>query len=304
MLKERRIRTLFLTLLFFIAPHITNAQTSAATNQQTASTAASVKTETVAFESKLVGVKLPYIVVTPPGYEADNQRRYAVVYLLHGLGGNPRNWIDFNLEAHAARHNFIIISIDGRNGFYTDSATKPNDKFESYIVQELMPDVEKRYRTSGQRAIAGLSMGGYGAIKFALKYPDKFAVAASMSGAVASASWQKPEDLDNRFRGLLAGIFGLADTKTHQDNDLFRVVNTTSINQLARLPFLYLDCGTSDFLFEANRRFANLLTEKKIAHEYRQLPGAHTPAYWRKQLPEVLDVIAREMNGKAMSAVR
>ena len=86
---------------------------------------------------------------------------------------------------YASEYRLIVVMPEGNDGWYTNSTTKPNDRYESYILMELMPDVQRRYRTIEARygrAIAGLSMGGYGAIKFGLKSPHAFVFAASMSG--------------------------------------------------------------------------------------------------------------------------
>ena len=149
--------------------------------------------ETVQFQSKLVGKTLPYSVVLPVEYAQPGKEtiRYPVLYLLHGLAGHYSNWLSkTRLSEYAARYSVIIITPEGNDGWYTDSATVAADKYETYIVQELIPNVESRYRAlKGRegRSIAGLSMGGYGALKFGLKYPDKFVFAASISGALDAA---------------------------------------------------------------------------------------------------------------------
>ena len=107
--------------------------------------------ETVRFESRLVGAPLPYNVVLPADYGLDSskQKRYPVLYLLHGLTGSAGDWVSARarLAEHAARYPFIVVVPEGRNGWYTDSATAPAEKFESYFVGELIPDVDARFRT-------------------------------------------------------------------------------------------------------------------------------------------------------------
>jgi S-formylglutathione hydrolase FrmB len=158
----------------------------------------------------------------------------------------------------------------------------------------LIPDVERRYRALGSRegrAVAGLSMGGYGALKFGIKYPELFALAASMSGAVGAASWRTEAEL---LRGpigeSLRQTFGPADGPVRAQNDLFKLVGELPEERVRTLPFLYLDCGTEDSLrlLPTNAALANLLVARKIPHEYRQLPGDHNWAYWDKQVQEVL----------------
>jgi S-formylglutathione hydrolase FrmB len=253
------------------------------------------KTETVQFESKLVGQKLPYIVILPSDYDAkENQKtRYPVIYLLHGLTGHYTDWTSerAHLTQHATKHRLVIVTPEGNNGWYTDSATVSTEKYESYVIQELIPDVQKRYRTieaKEGRAIAGLSMGGYGALKFGVKYPAMFSLAASMSGAVAAASYTNADELPAFVKQSLVQTFGDAGGPTHNANNLLKIFGEYPQEKIASLPFIYLDCGTEDFLIASNQQFVKLLTDKKIPHEYRQLPGGHTWQYWDRQVQEIL----------------
>ncbi len=189
---------------------------------------------------------------------------------------------------------------EGNDGWYTDSATVPADKYETYLLQELIPDVESRFRALRSRqgrAIAGLSMGGYGALKFGVKYPDKFIFAASMSGALDVAT--RPESY-LRFKWEVMRIsveqtFGPPDNPTRADNDLYKLFRNLPAERFAALPFIYLDCGTEDGLVTANRELATILLERKIPHEFRQLPGKHNWEYWGAQVQEVLKMAAQKM---------
>src|SRR5947209_2541408 len=153
--------------------------------------------ETVQFQSKLVNATLPYNVVLPPDYRTSSTTRYPVLYLLHGLTGHYSDWLTkTNVADYAAQYRMVVVMPEGKDGWYADSATVPNDKYESYILKELLPDVEKRYRTIETRfgrGVAGLSMGGYGALKFGLKSPGTFAFAGSLSGALAAPAWTEPD---------------------------------------------------------------------------------------------------------------
>src|SRR2546422_5519222 len=143
------------------------------------------RVETIQFQSKLINKTLPYNVILPRDYRALATTRYPVLYLFHGLTGHYSDWVTkTNVADYAAQYRMIVVM--------PDSATVPNDKYESYILKELIPDVQKRYRTIETRfgrGVAGLSMGGYGALKSGLKSPGTFAFAASMSGALAAPSW-------------------------------------------------------------------------------------------------------------------
>lgn len=284
-MKKRIVLSLILCFLFSIAAHAQGTQTA-----QTA------KTETVQFESKLVGKRLPYIAILPATYEKETKTRYPVLYLLHGLTGHYDNWTSrTKLTEYAMKYSFIIITPEGNDGWYTDSATAPAEKYESYFIQELMPDVQKRYRTIEKRegrAVAGLSMGGYGSLKFGLKYPDMFAFAGSLSGALAAARW-KEKELDmspvGKFvKPSLMLVYGKDDSATRPANDVYKLVKDLTPEQVTKLPYLYVSCGTEDGLIVFNMEMANLLVEKKIPHEYRQLPGIHNWVYWDNQVQEIL----------------
>lgn len=261
------------------------------------------RVETIQFKSNLVGKVLPYSVVLPSHYESPQYRTqlYPVLYLLHGLSGHYSNWLSkTKLADYAAEYQMIIVTPEGNDGWYTDSATVAADKYETYILQELIPDVESRYRASRQRegrSIAGLSMGGYGALKFAVKYPDKFIFAASMSGAFDAAA---RSDGDPRFaweylRTSIMQTFGPPNSQTRASNDLHKLVRLLPGERIAALPFIYLDCGTEDGLLGTNRELATILLERKIPHEFRQLPGKHNWEYWDAQVREVLKIAMRKM---------
>jgi putative tributyrin esterase len=257
--------------------------------------------ETVQFESRLVGAPLPYNVILPADYKrgASKQRRYPVLYLLHGLGGSAGDWVSnrSHLPDYAAQYPFIIVVPEGKDGWYTDGVAA-NEKFESYFVEELIPDVDRRFRTIAARegrAVAGLSMGGYGSLKFALKHPEMFAFAASMSGALGAASWTPEIDLPAFVRPSLARVYGPASSDVRRANDVFRLARDLTPEAVARLPYLYLDCGTEDFLISNSRDFSAVLIQKKVPHEFRELPGTHSWPYWDRQVQEVLRLAAQKL---------
>lgn len=269
------------------------------------------RVQTIQFQSKLVGKILPYNVVLPADYTqaGASAKRYPVLYLLHGVTGHYSDWTArARLADHSLPYGMIIVTPEGNNGWYTDSSTAPTDKYETYILEELIPDVQKRFRVSEQRegrAIAGLSMGGYGAIKFALKHPQLFAVAASMSGAFSAASWTEKDIKEpGVIRDSVMQTFGPADSPTRVANDVLKLARDVSSKQTTALPYLYLDCGTEDFLFKDNGNFAGLLVELKIPHEYRQLPGRHDWTYWDQQVQEVLSLAAKKLHVVQAASVR
>ncbi|MGH9960456.1 MAG: alpha/beta hydrolase, partial [Pyrinomonadaceae bacterium] len=146
-------------------------------------------------KSSLLGRSINYRILYPVEYQypAKREKRFPVLYLLHGVTGQSSDWLErTRIALYATKYDLFIVMVEGGNGWYTDSATVPADKYESYILKELMPQVEGRFRVSQERAgraVAGLSMGGYGAVKFGLKYPETFALVGSMSGAFGAGSW-------------------------------------------------------------------------------------------------------------------
>lgn len=250
--------------------------------------------------STLMGRGMPYRVIAPVEKALAKEVRYPVIYLLHGLTGHFNNWTDLTkLSDYANAYDVIIVTPEGGDGWYTDSVSNDKEKWESYIVQELIPEVDKKFRTHtgrNQRAIAGLSMGGFGSLKFGLKYPDKFILAGSFSGALGAADITE-KSLPGAIGKTIDGIFGPVESETRKANDLFGIIRSMTPEKAKTIPFIYLDCGTEDFLFQSNRGFVNLLIEKKVPHEYRQLPGAHDWKYWDKQVQEFLQLADKAFGG-------
>jgi S-formylglutathione hydrolase FrmB len=254
--------------------------------------------ETHQLKSALMGREMAYRVILPPDYgsKLGASRRYTTVFLLHGLGGHFDNWTEKTALA-GSRHGqtFIMVMPEGGDGWYTDSVSTPADKYESYIMQELIPEIDGKFRTiadRGHRAIAGLSMGGYGALKFGLKYPDKFAIAGSFSGALDGPLRGQEHQF---LRPSIMSVFGAENSQTRKDNDIFRLARELPADKVKDLPFLYFDCGTEDWLLQPNRDFADLLLKQKIPHEYRQLPGKHDWKFWNAEVEEFLEVVRKKL---------
>lgn len=258
------------------------------------------KLEGFKLNSKLMSREMPYRVILPVNYnQNDESSRYPVIYLLHGLTGHFDNWADkTKLSEYAANYKYIIVMPEGNDGWYSDSATVPNDKYESYIVQELIPEIDKKFKTNPNRegrSIAGLSMGGYGSLKFGLKYPEKFVLAGSFSGALGAASWSV-KSLGNGWKVLtdsIASVYGEDESQTRKDNDIYKMAREITPEKIKSLPFLYVDCGLEDGLIQQNRDFTNILVEKKIPHEFRQLPGKHDWKFWDSQVVEFLELTTK-----------
>lgn len=241
--------------------------------------------------SAALGKAMRYRVLVPENYAA-SQRRYPVLYLLHGLNGDYMDWTTrTNLAEYSRALPLIIVMPDGTNSWYTNSPADGGGRFEDYVLEDVVKDVESKYRAIRSRhgrAIAGLSMGGYGALKMALRRPGQFAFAGGFSGALAVA--RDPEfgsSLGAEFDRMKT-IFGPADSQTRRDNDLFALAAAV---RPAAAPYLYVDCGTSDSLLESNRELAAVFRKTGLAYEYHELPGAHTWEYWDTRVQQMLSVL-------------
>jgi putative tributyrin esterase len=304
---------LFIVLSLALTPSVqlpAPAQTRAARSPKTTPQKNS-SVQIVQFQSKLVGKTLPYNVLLPVDYDhpSSKTKRYPVIYLLHGLTGHYTNWFErTKLSDHAAPYNLIIVTPEGNDNWYTDSVTVPADKYESYIIEELLPDVQRRFRAVEARegrAIAGLSMGGYGALKFGVKYPETFAFAGSMSGALDVTSLKEADLGAFKFiwRTILP-VFGPENSANRAANDLHKLLLELQAEKIGALPYVYVDCGTEDPLLPSNRSLAEILVQKKIPHEYRQLPGSHNWAYWDQQVQEVLKLAAKKLRVTQTASLR
>ena len=300
---KRRFFVQFLWLILtFLLPFSVHSQKS--DNVKATLVPVSANYQEHKLNSKLMAREMPYRVVLPKDYEISKSKTtvkplsYPVIYLLHGLMGHFDNWTDkTKLAEQAAKYNFIIVMPEGNDGWYTDSASEPNDRYESYIIDELIPEIDKKFRTLADkkhRVIAGLSMGGYGSIKFGLKHSNLFSLVGSFSGALGAADWTE-EDVGTKgpIAESILTVFGAADTATRKDNNIFQMVRDISAEKTKELPFIYLDCGTEDFFIQNNLDFVKLLREKKIPHEFRELPGKHDWNFWGAQVQEFLELTGK-----------
>jgi putative tributyrin esterase len=262
-----------------------------------AAAAERLREETV--NSAALGRAMKYRVLLPDGYQA-SLRRYPVLYLLHGLGGNYQDWTGrSNLAEYTRTLPLIVVMPDGENGWYTNAADG-SAKFEDYLFTELPADVVQKFRTINSRygrAIAGLSMGGYGALKTALKRPGAFAVVGAFSGAFEVTRQGRLERLIGAAESeRIARIFGPPDSQTRKDNDVFTLA---AAMKPPAAPYIYIDCGIADNeLIAANREVVAALHKAGVAYEYHEVAGGHTWDYWDRQIRAFLPVLMKRMTNE------
>jgi len=252
------------------------------------------------FSSKLMKREMHYRVILPAEYSKNKDARYPVVYFLHGAGGKYKSSFSSpKILEYFRQHNFIYVVPEGNLGFYSDSVSAPNDKYESYFVKEVIAEVDKNFRTIADRSsriVAGISMGGYGAIKFGVKYPEMFSLVGSFAGAGGVS--RATEKNFGALGKVIDSIFGPLGSENRNSNNLFKIVGEMSPEKVNEMPMIYQSCGTEDFLIDFNREFFALLNKKKMKHEYRELPGAHNSAFFEPQVGEFLNVAERHLKVK------
>lgn len=256
----------------------------------------------VTFKSMALGRPLQFSLYLPPGYDADDEtRRYPSIYLLHGHGGTDVSWLDSGalretadrLIAEGALPPSIIVMPFAQTGWYVDSSGPDGaGRWQTAILDDLITYIDARYPTitdGAGRAIGGLSMGGYGALRFALMEPDEFAAAASLSGALFA-------DVKNasEFPPFQINLFGRAFGKTFDPATFNAASPWRSIvddgGEPDEVPALYMNVGDKDIpiLAAGNVQFVAALKAAKIPVTYSVSPGGHNWGLWKEQTPPML----------------
>lgn len=246
--------------------------------------------QTVKFQSDSLGQERAFNILLPVDYES-SARRYPVLYLLHGYGDNNTAWSYMtNLSAYGAQHEIIIVMPDGSKSWYVNNAANPKEKFEDYIVKDLIGYVDSHYRTlplPRSRAVAGLSMGGYGAAFLGFHNYTKFAAIGTFSGAIGFAHFPPMQGGNRAEMEAIDAHFGPIGSEARKDRDPFALAEKVPA---AQMPMIYIACGGEDFLVKQNRDFVAFLADKKIPYEYREVsPRVHSWDFWNDQIQIFLD---------------
>jgi S-formylglutathione hydrolase FrmB len=259
---------------------------------------AEARGECLSVPSRILGRSVPYCVILPPGYGEDANRRYPVLYYLHGLGDNQQMFVrsgGFNLleELWDGRQigDFIVVTPAGYASFFMNSYDG-RFRYEDFFLQEFMPWIENRYRVAARResrGIGGISMGGYGALRMAFLHPQLFGSVSAHSGALmerlpAISVGNSPES--GRLQ-ILGNVFGSPPDRLFWDrNNPLNIARTAELVGMK----IYFDCGSEDdYGFEAGAEaLHNLLVSRRIPHEFHLYPGGHNWAYFAEHLPDSL----------------
>lgn len=235
--------------------------------------------DTVTIQSNTLKKKTKVLVISPTN-SANKKESYPVVYLLHGYGGDYKQWNDVapQLQYQADLHKIIFVCPDGGKGsWYFDSPIDSTIRYESYITKELVPYIDLHFSTQAKassRAITGLSMGGHGAMYLAIRHSNLFGAAGSSSGGLDFTPFPKKWDISKALGDYLSN-----KERWHQNTVLYQV-NTLKNDQLA----IIIDCGVDDFFIDVNRSLHQRLLGLKINHEYIERPGGHSSTYWKENI--------------------
>ncbi|RYL89253.1 alpha/beta hydrolase family protein [Sporolactobacillus sp. THM19-2] len=247
---------------------------------------------TTRFYSETLQLDTTVNIIIPDKLQKDHP--LAVLYLLHGLSDDSSTWLmHSSVLRYAENRPFLIIMPDVHRSFYTDMAF--GNHYWTYLTKELPKKIKGWFPVESVRSrtfAAGLSMGGYGVLKWGLNEPEKFSEIFSMSGAVDVRGMldRKPEMMHD-FRT----VFGDPEKWEHSINDLFSLVDKVAGTSGPK-PVIHQYCGTADFMYQDNLKFKAKLDESTLPHTYDEKPDVgHEWRYWDELIQRVLDHIEKKI---------
>jgi len=227
-------------------------------------------------------------ILLPASY-ATTRQRYPVIYLLHGGGQDHTAFATRDWFRALATRDVIFVTPSAGDSWYVNSAADASAKYEDFVVKDLIEFVDKQYRTVASRdgrAIAGVSMGAWGAMLLGLKHHHLFAAVGAMSAPFGISRQDPNMDMKSRTQQR----FGAPATPERLERDPGTLASTIPVESV---PLLFLACGNQDIFVADNRRFVERLTARKIPYEYRELsPFGHSWDVWDGQLVSFVDVMA------------
>ncbi|WP_078055033.1 alpha/beta hydrolase [Erysipelothrix larvae] len=222
-------------------------------------------------------------------FKYEDLKPFKTLYLLHGMLGNRHDWIDRTLlHNYLEGANIAVVMPSGENSMYVNNALS-NVDYSAWIGDELVSMTRRMFPLSPKREdtyIAGLSMGGFGSLMNGLKYRDVFSVIGSFSAPI-----QKSDDLKKNYSGI--NMFGMSYQAQFEENpSAFDIYQMLDQNQ-GDIPYLYLSCGSRDFLIENNREFVKYVASKNIHHEYFELDDDHSWTFWDESIKRFIAYLKR-----------
>ncbi len=251
-------------------------------------------------KSEILARPVRYCAFLPPGFYQDKTKHYPVLYYFHGLGDNEQSLLNFGgwdvvseLRSQGKVGDFVILAPSAGHTFYINSEDG-KIRYEDFMLKEFMPQMEKKYRAESTRAtrgITGVSMGGYGALRLAFKYPDQFAAVSAQMPALIP---EVPKDMSSGGPGspgaMLGDVFGVPFNRAYFDrNNVFYFARTDPAASLKRMK-IYFDVGSSDdYGFEQGaQQLDQLLKSRGIPHEFHIYPGGHNAQFVVRHFGDVI----------------
>ena len=275
-----------------------------------AAAAAQSRIDCNALNSHILKQVVHYCVYLPAGYDAgatqQPPKRYPVLYFLHGLGDNERTLFNSggwtlldDLRNQHKMGDFLIVAPEGRRSFYINSADG-SVRYNVFFLREFLPQIESRYRIRpgrAGRAISGISMGGYGALRFAFAHPELFSAVSAQSAALMTES---PQALDSASQtgaplaGVLGAVFGTPINVPHWNANSPFVLAKRNAAALGKVA-IYFNCGQDDnYGFEKGAAaLHDELQREGVKHEYHAYPGDHSLTYFLLHFAEVMEFHSR-----------
>ncbi len=257
--------------------------------------------DNLSMKSEVLKMDRKFAIYLPPGYDT-SERSYPVLYLLHGSGDDQTGWVQFGEILHIADKGIneglatpmIVVMPDADTGQrgYTN-APDGTWNYEDFFFKELMPYIEKTYRTKPDkryRAVAGLSMGGGGTFYYALHHPELFSSACPLSASTGPLN--KEEVQRYMERRSMKDASDEQMNEWYQKYSVLEMVKSMPEGDLKSVRW-FMDIGDDDFLYEGNSLVHIELRKRNIPHEYRVRDGAHNWTYWRESLPVVLHFVSQ-----------
>lgn len=235
----------------------------------------------VIFRSAALNREMTYRVFLP--ITVPQGQKLKTVYLLHGGGGGFRDWSNYSDAAEYAAVGLLMVMPEGNSAYYTNSVARPQDRYEDYIVSDLISDVESRFPVTPSRearAIVGVSMGGFGSVKLGFRHPELYSFVGALSPAVDVPTRPFSIKRIDQWR-FHSSIFGPSGSQVRHDNDPFALARAANPD---RVPYFYLVCGDQEGLLAVNMKFAELLDSRHISNEFHVVVGGHNWAQWDKDV--------------------
>lgn len=242
------------------------------------------------FYSETLGIETAaYILMPEMGVMKTQQKPLPVLYLLHGLSDDHTMWLrQTAVEQYGKDWRICIVMPAVNRSFYMDM--ERGAKYDTFIAEELPSIVERFFPVSKKREdrfAAGLSMGGYGALKLGLSRPGRYAAVASFSGALGmDRVFQRRNELSESYMKEMENIYGSEEKLLKGSGNLYRLAEKLE-KKPEKAPRIYISCGTEDFLFAANERFVDRFG-KSLSIEYHTEPGTHSWLLWNENIRRVL----------------